>query len=309
MVAYIQQRNTGSSVPLINLGILRSLPLPLPPLREQLAITAVVGALDDKIHLNGRMNETLEAMARAFFKDWFIDFGPTRSKMEGRAPYLPPDIWARFPDCLDQHGMPQDWSLVPARELIEFNPPEKLSGGAPAPYLDMAALPTSGSWMQQPITRDFASGAKFRNGDALLARITPCLENGKTAFVQTLNDGAVGWGSTEFIVMRAKSALPAAYAYILARDPAFRDRAIQSMTGTSGRQRVQTDRLADFLLAKPSPKVARAFSDLISPVFEKIKTNAQEAETLAATRDLLLPKLMSGAIRMKDSEKELEKVA
>jgi type I restriction enzyme S subunit len=303
---YIEAFNAGGSRRAVTKGHIENFVLPLPPLKVQQSIASILSALEDKIDLNRRMNETLEAMARAIFKDWFVDFGPTRAKKEGRTSYLAPDIWALFPDRLDEDEKPEGWSFVPAQELVEFNPPEKLVGGVPALYLDMAALPTSGSWPQQAILREFASGTKFRNGDALLARITPCLENGKSAFVQTLGDGVVGWGSTEFIVMRAKSPLPAAYAYILARDPAFRDRAIQSMTGTSGRQRVQTDRLSDFLLTKASDKVARAFSAFISPAFEKIKSNALEAETLAATRDLLLPKLMSGEIRVRDAEKIVE---
>jgi type I restriction enzyme, S subunit len=113
MVAYVQQRNTGSSVPLINLSVLRSLPLPL--LRLHFPSSAlsphILGALDDKIDLNRRMNETLEAMARALFKDWFVDFGPTRAKMEGRDPYLAPELWALFPDRLDDEGKPEGWGL------------------------------------------------------------------------------------------------------------------------------------------------------------------------------------------------------
>ena len=82
----------------------------LPPIASSDAIASILGALDDKIDLNRRMNETLEAMARAIFKDWFVDFGPTRAKMEGRAPYLAPDIWALFPDRLDDEGKPEGWA-------------------------------------------------------------------------------------------------------------------------------------------------------------------------------------------------------
>src|SRR5690606_8036106 len=137
-------------------------------------------------------------------------------------------------------------------ELIEFNPAEPLRKGTPAPYLDMASLPTSGSWPELPTQRDFGSGMRFRNGDTLLARITPCLENGKTAFVQCLPENTVGWGSTEYIVMRPKTPVPSEFGYLLARDAAFREQAIRSMTGTSGRQRVQADSLGAFKLAAPS---------------------------------------------------------
>ncbi len=292
--------------PYVSLTSQRGLYVILPPIDTQYAIGSIICALDDKIEVNRRMNETLEAMARALFKDWFVDFGPTRAKMEGRPPYLATDIWALFPERLDDEEKPEGWLSVPAREMLEHNPPEPLQRGVAAPYLDMAALPLSGSWSEGPVLREFTAGTRFRNGDALLARITPCLENGKTAFVQNLPEDTVGWGSTEFIVLRSRPPMPLAYAYIVARSPEFRDRAIQSMTGTSGRQRVQVDSLAECLLTKPDHETAAAFDDVVSPLFSKVATNAREAETLAATRDLLLPKLMSGEIRIKEAERIAE---
>jgi type I restriction enzyme S subunit len=245
-------------------------------------------------------------MARALFKDWFIDFGPVRAKMEDQAPYLPADLWRLFPNRLDDEGKPEGWEMVPASELIEFNPPEPLRKGTPAPYLDMASLPTSGSWPEPPVIRDFGSGMRFRNGDTLLARITPCLENGKTAFVQCLPDDTVGWGSTEYIVMRPKAPVPAGYAYLLARDDAFREHAIRSMTGTSGRQRAQGDSVATFKLASPPDEnLWHAFEKLVSPTFESIKSNAKASETLSALRDTLLPKLISGELRIAEAERFL----
>ena len=167
---------TGTTVAGISQKSLRSMPMSIPPYREQVAIGELLGALDDKIDLSRRMNQTLEAMARAIFEDWFVDFGPTRAKIDGSAPYLAPEIWSPFPDRLDAVGLPHGWMLVPASEVIDFNPPDRLERGQCAPYLDMAALPTRGSWADEPVDRPFASGSKFRNGDALLARITPCLD-------------------------------------------------------------------------------------------------------------------------------------
>jgi type I restriction enzyme S subunit len=273
---------------------------------EQRAIAHILGTLDDKIELNRGRNRTLEAMARALFKDWFVDFGPVRAKMEDQAPYLPADLWRLFPNRLDDEGKPEGWEMVPASELIEFNPSEPLRKGTPAPYLDMASLPTSGSWPEPPIMRELGSGMRFRNGDTLLARITPCLENGKTAFVQCLPDDTVGWGSTEYIVMRPKAPLPAGYAYLLARDDAFREHAIRSMTGTSGRQRAQGDSVATFKLASPPDEnLWHAFEKLVSPTFESIKSNAMASETLSTLRDTLLPKLISGELRIAEAERFL----
>lgn len=308
--SYIEGFNAGGSRRAITKGHIESFQLPLPPLPEQHAIAHILGTLDDKIELNRRRNQTLEAMARALFKDWFVDFGPVRARMEGCDPYLPADLWQLFPDRLDDEGKPEDWEMVPASELIEFNPTEALRKGTPAPYLDMASLPTSGSWPEPPVIREFGSGMRFRNGDTLLARITPCLENGKTAFVQCLPDDTVGWGSTEYIVMRPKAPVPAGYAYLLARDDAFREHAIRSMTGTSGRQRAQGDSVAAFRVATPpDEKVWHAFTMQITPIFESIKSHEKASETLSVLRDTLLPKLISGDLRVKDAETFLERVA
>ncbi len=296
---YIRQNAIQTGVPHTNLGILRATPVSLPSLIVQRNIAHALGSLDDKIELNRRMNETLEAMARALFKDWFIDFGPVRAKMEGQQPPgLAPEIAALFPDKLDEEGKPEGWSTRPLSDLIELNPNESLKKGVVAPYLDMASLPTSGSWPDRPVTRPFGSGMRFRNGDTLLARITPCLENGKTALIQCLNMDEVGWGSTEYIVMRGKGVVPAAYCYVLARDDDFRAHAIRSMSGTSGRQRVQADSIAQYQLHDPPGEIWTAFGSMVAPWFDAIRNLAYEAETLASARDLLLPKLLSGEIRV-----------
>lgn len=296
----LANRATGTTVLGISQKTLRSMPIAFPGFTEQKRIGDLLATLDDKIELNRRMNETLEAMARALFRDWFVDFGPTRAKMAGTAPYLSPDLWSLFPDRLDDAGMPEGWEIVPARTLIDFNPTERLSKGHEAAYLDMAAIPTSGPITNPPRLRPFTSGSKFRRGDALLARITPCLENGKTALVHDLGDDAVGWGSTEFVVMRATEPMPEAYAYILARDENFREKAVQSMTGTSGRQRAQVDTISGIPLARPTNQIALAFGRIVEAMFCKIFANAEESRTVAQTRDLLLPRLMSGELRVAD---------
>ena len=167
-----------------------------------------------------------------------------------------------------------------------------------APYLDMAGLPTSGSSPDSAVLREYKSGTRFRNGDTLLARITPCLENGKTAFVQSLEADTVGWGSTEFIVLRAIPPVAPEYTYLLARDDAFREHAIQSMTGTSGRQRVQVDALAPYLLPYPPAEIWAELRALVSPVFAQIEFNRKESIDLAVQRDALLPRLVSGRISL-----------
>jgi type I restriction enzyme S subunit len=191
-------------------------------------------------------------------------------------------------------------------ELIEVNPSRSLRKGDIAPYLDMANMPTRGHAPDEVIERPFGSGMRFINGDTLVARITPCLENGKTAFVDFLQEGQVGWGSTEYIVLRPKPPLPEEFGYCLARSESFREFAIQSMTGTSGRQRVQADSITHFKLVRAPNEVAEAFGRLIKPLFARSSQAVQESRTLAALRDALLPRLISGELWVKDAERFLK---
>ncbi len=275
--------------------------LHIPPLEEQRAIAHILGTLDDKIELNRRMNETLEAMARAIFKSWFVDFDPVRAKMEGRPPFgMDAETAALFPDSFQDSPLgkiPRGWKAARLPEVVQVNPPCSLSKGQKAAYLDMQNMPTRGHRPAAWIVRPFVSGSRFMNGDTLLARITPCLENGKTAFADFLEGSEVGWGSTEFIVLRPKDPLPPEYGYCLARAGDFREFAIQNMTGSSGRQRVPTDSLAQYWIATPPEPIARCFGRTVRPLLAKAKTNSEESATLALIRDALLPKLLSGEVR------------
>lgn len=311
----VVRASEGTKMPRAKWEYAATLELPLPPLPEQRAIAHILGTLDDKIELNRRMSETLEQMARALFKSWFVDFEPVRAKMEGRwrrgesLPGLPAHLYDLFPDRLvdsELGEIPEGWRVVPLTELIEVNPPRSLKRGQVAPYLDMASMPTRGHVPDNVVARPFTSGMRFINGDTLLARITPCLENGKTAFVDFLEDREVGWGSTEYIVLRPKPPLPGEFAYCLARSQDFRDFSIQSMTGTSGRQRVQAEALSHYMLVSPRPPVAEAFGRMIKPLFAKSTEAICESRTVAGLRNALLPKLISGQIRMRDAEKFLE---
>ena len=306
VLSQIHALRTGSAQPQLPIRDIERITIPLPPLAEQRAIAHVLGTLDDKIELNRRMNETLEAMARALFKSWFVDFDPVRAKMDGRwqrgesLPGLPAERYDLFPERLvdsELGEIPEGWRVKALEQFVELNPYESMKKGTPASYLDMASLPTSGPNPDDAVMRDFKSGTRFRNGDTLLARITPCLENGKTAFIQSLQDGEIGWGSTEFIVMRAVPPVPPAYTYLLARDPVFRAHTIQSMTGTSGRQRASTEALRPFPLPYPPQDTWSAFRLLIERLFTRIETNRKESRSLAAQLDALLPRMVSGEIQ------------
>jgi len=159
----------------------------------------------------------------------------------------------------------------------------------------MADLPTNSMVIQSAVKRSGRSGSKFRNGDTLFARITPCLENGKTAFVNFMEENEAGRGSTEFIVLRSMRLTPE-FVYCLARTYNFREHAIKSMIGASGRQRVQESCFEEFLILEPSMSLLVQFSEAAEPVFEQIKVLHTQNQKLRAARDLLLPRLMSGEI-------------
>lgn len=304
--------------PYLSLRDQLSLQITLPDINVQKAVGRTLRALDDRIDLNRRMNETLEAMAQAIFHDWFVDFGPVCRKRAGATDPVEimggvttdsaraAELARLFPDSLDQNGLPGGWRQGAARDLIEFNPREAMRGGTLAPYSDMASLPTRGTVADLPVMRPFGSGTRFRNGDALLARITPCLENGKGAWVDFLSDdNPVGWGSTEFIVLRGRAGTPAPFGYLLTRDPDFRRHAIQSMTGTSGRQRAQAESLETWSIALPAPPVLDAFGEHVNPLFGRITAAAEESRTLSETRDYLLPRLMSGQVSVGAAVEEI----
>jgi type I restriction enzyme S subunit len=290
----------------------RRLKITLPPIADQRAIAHILGTLDEKIELNRRMNATLEGIARALFQSWFVDFDPVRAKLDGRqSPGLDPATAALFPDRFQESELgpiPGGWGLKPMSDVIEVNPRRVLKSGAIAPYLDMKNMPSQGHAVDNVVEREFTSGTKFRNGDTLLARITPCLENGKTAFVDFLEDAQTGWGSTEYIVLAPKPPLPPEFGYYLARSEGLRLHAIQNMIGTSGRQRVPLDCFAAFRLAVPPARVADSFGGITRAWMAKIHGNESQSRTLAALRDTLLPKLLSGELRVTDAVKEAEGV-
>lgn len=315
---WLRTNAVGAVMPNLNEGVLKLLPLRLPPRKQQERIAEILGTLDDKSELNRRMNETLEAMARRLFKSWFIDFDPVHAKaalrrehpklsnadLSRRAlPNMAPEIAELFPDSFEDSTLgpiPKGWRAGTVPDAIEVNPTRSLAKGTVAPWLEMSNMPTHSVRALAWEHRAFGSGTKFINGDTLVARITPCLENGKTTFVDFLGDGQVGAGSTEYIVLRPKSPLPPVFAYLLARTDDFRQHLITNMTGTSGRQRAPADCLNKFQLVTPSEEIADCFGEATGQLFVQMKVIDEESAVLKASRDRLLPRLLSGHIQLHD---------
>ncbi len=278
--------------------------LPVPPTDEQERISSLLGDLDDKIELNQRMNETLEAMARAIFKDWFVDFGPTRAKAEGRPPYLAPDPWLLFPDSLDDEGKPVGWQSKPLDQIARF-----LNGLALQKYpaTDDAYLPV--------IKIAELRAASVENCDRASLDIPPnyIVENGDVLFswsgsllhrVWTAGRGALN----QHLFKVTSDVFPKWFFFhwIGHHMEDFRATAASKAT-TMGH--IQRHHLAQAMTIVPSDAVMQAADRLIGPLFERCIANDLESRTLAQTRDLLLPKLMSGEIRIRDAERAIEAAA
>ena len=290
---WIVKQAVGATMPNLNTAILSAVPLNLPPNKDiQRRTAAILSALDAKIDCNNRINAELEAMAKTLYDYWFVQFDfPDAS---GK-PYKSSGGRMLYNSSLQQQ-IPLGWDVGIASDLFDFNPSLSLPKNTEASYIDMAALPVSGFMTDAPERKPFAGGMKFQNGDVIVARITPCLENGKTALISLLKDKEIGFGSTEFIVIRGKESALSAFAAQICRSIPFRNFAISNMTGTSGRKRIDAKTLANFPMPLPPENILLKYESLIHPFLERMTVNAKENQRLAQLRDWLLPLLMNGQV-------------
>ena len=269
----------------------------LPPLSEQEAIAAVLGSLDDKIDCNRRMNETLEAMARAIFKDWFVD--------------LAQEIWDLFPDALDDEGKPVGWIIKQLGAATSY-----LSRGISPSYIERGGVLVLNQkcirdrrvdWSKgrrhDPIRRA-TTGRLVQRGD-ILVNSTGVGTLGRVAQIMFLTENTIV--DSHITIVRTSESI-ASWNY-LGMNISGREAEIESLgEGSTGQTELSRARLAQLgILLPPRPLVAE-FDRLTVPLREKMAANENESRTLAQTRDLLLPKLMSGEIRVKDAEKAVETI-
>jgi type I restriction enzyme, S subunit len=301
---YLHTSTIQTGVPHINLTILRQTPVQWPPLHSQQAISAVLGALDDKIELNWRMNETLEATARAIFKDWFVDFGPTRSKQEGRAPYLARDIWSLFPGRLDDEGKPEGWTFERISTLGRLFRETLSPAATPDDLFDHYSLPAYDAGAEPIIERGgriLSNKTLVPRGGILLSKLNPEIQ--RVWLVDPERKGRAIC-STEFLAFNPSERHAREFLYEVFVDPGFRQRLQALVTGTSkSHQRISPQAVLDLTVVKPTDRLLREFWQTVGAILDRVLANRREAHTLAATRDLLLPKLMSGEVRVKDAEK------
>jgi type I restriction enzyme S subunit len=263
----------------IAIGSLKKFQFTLPPLPTQQRIGEILSKYDNLIDNNNRRIALLEESIHLLYKDWFV-----RLRFPG------------YESVKVVDGIPDGWSRVPATQVIDFKPKTPVPKGEIRPYVPMESLSTNSMIINGIETRLVGGGAKFKNGDTLLARITPCLENGKTAFVQFIeNDDITATGSTEFIVMRSTQVTPY-WVYCLARSYNFRQHAINSMAGSDGRQRVKPECFDRYYILFPPSPILKDFDKIAKPIFKQIHFLTLQNQKLVEARDLLLPRLMNGII-------------
>lgn len=252
----------------------------VPSLPVQRRIAGILSAYDELIENSQRRIRLLEDMARALYREWFVHF---RFPGHESVPLIPSSLG----------DIPQGWDVKPAPECIDFNPRVTVPRDGEKPFLPMGCLSTDSMIISDVESRSGNSGSKFQNGDTLFARITPCLENGKTGFVQFLPEAsAVAFGSTEFIVMRSRTLTPE-FVYCLARSGEFRGNAIKSMSGATGRQRVQEKCFDGYLICQPPTVLLERFGSIVRPSFQLINTLNRRIENLIRTRGVLLERLIA----------------
>lgn len=279
----------------------------IPDLPTQRRIAGILSAYDDLIENNLRRIRILEEMAQSLYREWFIHFRYPETEPSPPAPLPKGEGRKNGASPAGRGGgdgqrmlvdsplgpIPQGWEVKRMPEAVEVRPKISVPKDDEIPFIPMGSLSEDSMLIGDVETRAIASGARFQNGDTVFARITPCLENGKTGFVQFLpDDDGICCGSTEFIVLRSKTVCPE-YVYLMARSDPFRDNAIKSMSGATGRQRVRDECFEQFLLAQPPSALLSRFSAITQPQFQLIYSLNLRNQTLRRTRDLLLPKLLS----------------
>lgn len=266
----IQDLSNGAAQQNLSVRTIGAIEIEPPSVVEQVRISRVLGSLDDKIaannHILGIIDETIQSLWKRA-----VQVGATYTRLD---------------------------------EVIGINPRTPLPKGTLARKVEMKNLPEAGFSISEWAEHAVKGGSRYRNGDTLLARITPCFENGKCGFVDFLEADAVGAGSTEFIVLRPHPDIPPAAPYAVARSADFRAFAAQTMTGTSGRQRVQARDLEAYETLWPNGEQLSNFGSRTTPLLDFAGKLRDEAQTLAKTRDELLPLLMSGKISVREAGQE-----
>ncbi|MCU9849374.1 hypothetical protein OEZ60_15335 [Defluviimonas sp. WL0024] len=296
---YCAGRATGSAVVALSRDDFLSYPVPpLNPLGVE--IISALDQIDEKIELNRKMNATLEAMARALFRDWFVDLGPTRAKMEGREPYLSPDLWSLFPDRLDAEGKPEGWDEKPLDEIADF-----LNG------LALQKYPGEGEANNLPVIKI----AELRNGitsnsNRASRRVPPqyVVQDGDFLFSWSGSLLAKFWtggeGALNQHLFKVTSDRYPAWFFSEWVQHHLEEFQVIAASKATTMGHIQRGHLKAAKTICPSDRVIARLGEAVAPLIDRIVDNELESRTLAQTRDLLLPRLMSGELRLADLDSQ-----
>lgn len=306
---------TGTTVSGVSQKSLRQLPLPLPPIQEQQRIAGLLGSLDDKIELNRRMNDTLEAMAQAIFRDWFVDFGPTRRKLEGATdpvtimgglvtdPTRAQELANLFPATLGDDGLPKGWeaSTLAASSIL-------IKRGLTPKYTDDGIVVINqkcirnGNVSLGPARLHDASkrspGERLLEHGDVLVNSTGVGTLGRVATYR--KHGVTATADSHVTICRADTAKISKLIFALTLEQYQPD--IEAMgQGSTGQTELSPHSLGALPLVVPGRTIQKAFDTLVSPLREMVELNIDQSVSLASTRDLLLPKLMSGEVQLHET--------
>ena len=284
---------------------LRSLKIPLPPINVQRRIARILGTIDYKIDLNRRVNETLEAMTQAIFKDWFVDFGPVRAQMTQTLPYLTSEIWDLFPDSIADDCGPEGWTNTTVSEIAKTRTqsvnPSTVS--TTTPYIGLEHMPRRSIAITEwsDAGKVTSNKSEFKTDDILFGKLRPYFHKVGIAPVD-------GICSTDIVVVRPQTTDWHAFLLACLSSKSFVDYAAQTSTGTK-MPRTSWKLMSQFELWIPPTQIVRAYQDTVQPLIQRIGRNINLSRILRQVRDLLLPKLISGELRVKNVEKIVESVA
>ena len=294
---YLITREKGAAYPAVSPDDIVEAEIALPPLPEQRAIAHIIGALDDKIELNRRMNETLEAIARALFKSWFVDFDPVRAKAEGRDPGLPKPLADLFPDFFEDSDLgeiPKGWRVGTLGNVAEHPrrgvQPDEVD--ASTPYIALEHMPRRCIALSEWGIADGleSNKFKFKRGEILFGKLRPYFHKVGVAPVD-------GICSTDIVVVTPREEKWFGFVLGHVSSVAFVDHTNAGSTGTK-MPRTSWGEMARYSVVLPTDPIAKAFSDNIRPIVARIVASIHQSRSLATLRDTLLPRLVSGDVRV-----------
>jgi len=304
---YVLGIQTGTAVPHISGSQIRNYKFQLPSLSAQQSAALLLSALDEKIELNRRMAETLEAMARALFKSWFVDFDPIHARAEGRPTGLPDDLAALFPDSFGQDGTPVGWETRPLGAVCGLdrttcNPAEL--GDSPVSHFSIPAFDNGRRPAVEPASEIKSLKLRLTPPVVLFSKLNP--ETPRVWPVASVADRPA-LASTEYLAFRpAPGGVSYFYVALLLSSQRFAARAASMVTGTSNsHQRVQAGPLLATAWVVPSADILDGFDRHTTLHLARADAARAQCDTLATLRDTLLPKLISGDLRIADAERQI----